>query len=110
MDVNRIKCPCLTWPKAITVVGLLRIVQFPHIIESFPILLREFKRYAICALLCPRVGYQEHAFAWKKWGYELALIIDVLEELLERTLRSPWSIQPTIHGEWALAVYVSALN
>ncbi|WP_067343376.1 aminotransferase class I/II-fold pyridoxal phosphate-dependent enzyme [Marinomonas spartinae] len=64
-----------------------------HIIESLPLFLsyRHSKKRA-CV---PRIGYQEHAFAWQKWGYEL-VFYDVLNELLEM--------------EWSVAVIIQPNN
>jgi cobalamin biosynthetic protein CobC len=80
-----------------------------HIIESLPILLRESKPLNDLRVFLPRIGYQEHTFAWKKWGYELAYY-DALEELLEQDFAVAVVIQPNNPtGEWASASTLSAL-
>ncbi|MBJ7538988.1 aminotransferase class I/II-fold pyridoxal phosphate-dependent enzyme [Marinomonas transparens] len=84
-----------------------------QIIEALPLLLR-----GDCAdggqflkrVLIPRIGYQEHAFAWQKWGYDLAYY-DSLDELLEQN----WTVAVVIHpnnptGEWASAESLSELT
>ncbi len=69
-----------------------------HIIESLPILLREFKPLCDLRVVVPRVGYQEHAFAWKN-GVMNLLIMTCWKSCLSRTLRSPWSFSQTIQRE-----------
>lgn len=66
-----------------------------HIIESLPPLLREYKCSINQCVFVPRIGYQEHAFAWRKWGFDIAYY-DALEDLLER--------------EWAVAVVIQPNN
>ncbi|GAA0827818.1 threonine-phosphate decarboxylase CobD [Marinomonas arenicola] len=62
-----------------------------HIIESLPALLSEKLKQKV--VMVPRIGYQEHAFAWQKWGYEIAYYKE-LDELLEQTWQVAVVIQP----------------
>ncbi|WP_325097338.1 aminotransferase class I/II-fold pyridoxal phosphate-dependent enzyme [Marinomonas spartinae] len=64
-----------------------------HIIESLPLFLSY--RHAKKRACVPRIGYQEHAFAWQKWGYEL-VFYDAVNELLEM--------------EWSVAVVIQPNN
>ncbi len=74
-----------------------------QIIEALPILKREqlsSESTPSNRVFVPRVGYQEHAFAWQKWGFELAYY-DNLSELLEQT----WTVAVLVNpnnptGEW----------
>ncbi|PJE53800.1 aminotransferase class I/II-fold pyridoxal phosphate-dependent enzyme [Marinomonas sp. BSi20584] len=70
-----------------------------HIIESLPPMLlacqSSTQLVANQTVFVPRIGYQEHAFAWKKWGFDIAYY-DALEELLEQ--------------EWAVAVVIQPNN
>jgi cobalamin biosynthetic protein CobC len=80
-----------------------------HIIESLPILLRELKALSNSRVFVPRIGYQEHAFAWQKWGFEL-FFYDAVEELLEQNFAVAVVIHPNNPtGEWASASTLSAL-
>lgn len=61
-----------------------------HIIEALPLFLSDLhKNKRACV---PRIGYQEHAFAWRKWGYEL-FYYDSVNELFE----CDWSVAVVIH-------------
>ena len=68
-----------------------------HIIESLPPMLLASKKSASASTkqtaFVPRIGYQEHAFAWQKWGFEIAYY-DALEELLEQKWSVVVVIQP----------------
>ncbi len=66
-----------------------------HIIEALPLLIKESRRLKNGVVMVPRVGYQEHAFAWQKWGFEL-VHYDQFSELLEQ--------------EWAVAVVIQPNN
>jgi cobalamin biosynthetic protein CobC len=69
-----------------------------HIIESLPPMLLANQPSALTAsqtVFVPRIGYQEHAFAWKKWGFDIAYY-DALEDLLEQ--------------QWAVAVVIQPNN
>lgn len=61
-----------------------------QIIEALPPLLQ--KKDKAQTVMVPKVGYQEHAFAWQKWGYELAYYYD-LEELMS----THWDIAVVIN-------------
>ncbi|REG79519.1 aminotransferase class I/II-fold pyridoxal phosphate-dependent enzyme [Marinomonas pollencensis] len=62
-----------------------------HIIESLPALLSERLKQKV--VMVPRIGYQEHAFAWQKWGYDIAYYNE-LDELLTQTWQVAVVIQP----------------
>lgn len=62
-----------------------------HIIESLPALL--FDPLQQKKVMVPKVGYQEHAFAWQKWGYDIGYYQE-LEELLEQNWQVAVVIQP----------------
>lgn len=80
-----------------------------HIIESLPPLLRDHKGFIRQRVFVPRIGYQEHAFAWQKWGFEIAYY-DALEELLEHKWSVAVVIQPNNPtGEIASAMTLSRL-
>jgi cobalamin biosynthesis protein CobC len=80
-----------------------------HIIESLPPLLREGAGLTSQTVFVPRVGYQEHAFAWRKWGYEI-VYYDALEELLTQHWAVAVVIQPNNPtGELASASTLSQL-
>ena len=80
-----------------------------HIIEALPLLINEVKTSDSNRVFVPRIGYQEHAFAWQKWGYELAYY-DSLDELLEADWLVAVVIQPNNPtGEWATADGLSDL-
>ncbi|NLQ18077.1 aminotransferase class I/II-fold pyridoxal phosphate-dependent enzyme [Marinomonas sp. M1K-6] len=80
-----------------------------HIIESLPALLRESGYLTGQTVLVPRIGYQEHAFAWQKWGYDIAYY-DALEELLTQQWVVAVVIQPNNPtGEIAPAKILSQL-
>ena len=70
-----------------------------HIIESLPPMLLANQPSALLTasqtVFVPRIGYQEHAFAWKKWGFDIAYY-DALEDLLEQ--------------QWAVAVVIQPNN
>ncbi|ETX12604.1 aminotransferase class I/II [Marinomonas ushuaiensis DSM 15871] len=77
-----------------------------HIIESLPLLIKEnllvkeSRALKNSIVMVPRVGYQEHAFAWQKWGFELAYY-DSVETLLEQEFAVAVIIQPNNPtGEW----------
>jgi cobalamin biosynthetic protein CobC len=72
-----------------------------QIIEALPLLINEVRVSDSNRVFVPRIGYQEHAFAWQKWGYELAYY-DSLDELLEEDWLVAVVIQPNNPtGEWA---------
>lgn len=84
-----------------------------HIIESLPVLLKHAPVVPESAVslraFVPRIGYQEHAFAWQKWGYEV-VYYDELGELLTQ----PWAVAVVIQpnnptGEWAAADVLAQL-
>lgn len=86
-----------------------------HIIESLPLLLKESllikesRPLNNNIVFVPRIGYQEHAFAWQKWGFELAYY-DSLETLLEQEFAVAVIIHPNNPtGEWATSEVLSAL-
>ena len=62
-----------------------------HIIESLPALLSEELKQK--KVMVPRIGYQEHGFAWQKWGYEIGYY-DQLDDLLEQTWQVAVVVQP----------------
>ncbi|MEL0638039.1 aminotransferase class I/II-fold pyridoxal phosphate-dependent enzyme [Marinomonas sp. TI.3.20] len=62
-----------------------------HIIESLPALLAEKLPHK--KVMVPHIGYQEHAFAWQKWGYEIGYY-HTIDELLEQTWQVAVVIQP----------------
>ena len=70
-----------------------------HIIESLPPMLLASQSSALLTatkmVFVPRIGYQEHAFAWQKWGFDIAYY-DSLEELLGQ--------------KWAVAVVIQPNN
>ncbi|WP_394180988.1 aminotransferase class I/II-fold pyridoxal phosphate-dependent enzyme [Marinomonas posidonica] len=74
-----------------------------QIIEALPILKRE-QLTSECnpsnRVFVPRIGYQEHAFAWQKWGFELAYYDD-LRELLDQSWTAAVLVNPNNPtGEW----------
>ncbi len=80
-----------------------------HIIESLPPLLRESGCLTNQTVFVPRIGYQEHAFAWRKWGYDI-VYYDALEELLTQHWAVAVVIQPNNPtGELASASILSQL-
>lgn len=80
-----------------------------HIIESLPLLIKESKLLKNNIVFVPRIGYQEHAFAWQKWGFELAYY-DSIDSLLEQDFAIAVIIQPNNPtGEWVKAETLSAL-
>jgi cobalamin biosynthesis protein CobC len=70
-----------------------------HIIESLPPMLLASQSSALLTatktVFVPRIGYQEHAFAWEKWGFDITYY-DALEELLGQ--------------KWAVAVVIQPNN
>lgn len=70
-----------------------------HIIESLPPMLLASQDSTLLTatktVFVPRIGYQEHAFAWKKWGFAIAYY-DALDELLGQ--------------KWAVAVVIQPNN
>lgn len=62
-------------------------------IEILPALLLE--KVAHKKVMVPAMGYQEHAFSWRKWGYEVREYQDVSELLT---------------AEWDIAVVISPNN
>ncbi|MBD5771145.1 aminotransferase class I/II-fold pyridoxal phosphate-dependent enzyme [Marinomonas colpomeniae] len=86
-----------------------------HIIESLPLLIKESLLIKASRSLknnivfVPRMGYQEHAFAWQKWGFELAYY-DSIDSLFEQAFAVAVIIQPNNPtGEWAKTETLSAL-
>ncbi|MBR7887563.1 aminotransferase class I/II-fold pyridoxal phosphate-dependent enzyme [Marinomonas sp. A79] len=84
-----------------------------HIIECLPVLLKhslattEF--VTPLRAFVPRIGYQEHAFAWQKWGYDL-IYYDELSELLNQSWAVAVVIQPNNPtGEWATSDMLTQL-
>ncbi len=80
-----------------------------HIIESLPPLLREYQETDNSTVCVPRIGYQEHAFAWKKWGYDVVYYDDLAE-----LVTLDWAVVVVIHpnnptGEWATSEMLSTL-
>lgn len=61
-----------------------------HIIESLPALLAERSQHK--KVMVPKVGYQEHAFVWRKWGYDVAYY-----ESIEVLLETAWHAAVLIH-------------
>jgi len=65
-------------------------------IEWLPVLLPQISQYLSAQnsinVMLPSIGYQEHADAWKKWGYKV-LYYSTLEELLS----SSWDIAVVIN-------------
>lgn len=71
-----------------------------QIIEALPLCLANSIQ-ASGRVFVPRVGYQEHAYVWQKWGYELAYY-DALEDLLDADWAVAVLIQPNNPtGQWA---------
>ncbi|TYL49367.1 aminotransferase class I/II-fold pyridoxal phosphate-dependent enzyme [Marinomonas sp. IMCC 4694] len=84
-----------------------------HIIECLPVLLKHALPVRDVAVrmraFVPRIGYQEHAFAWQKWGYDL-VYYDALSELLTQRWDVAVVIQPNNPtGEWATADCIAQL-
>ncbi|MCB5161466.1 aminotransferase class I/II-fold pyridoxal phosphate-dependent enzyme [Marinomonas algarum] len=84
-----------------------------HIIECLPVLLQHglptTAPVTSLRAFVPRIGYQEHAFAWQKWGYEV-VYYDELNELLTQ----PWAVAVVIQpnnptGEWATSETMTKL-
>ncbi|MCV2401886.1 aminotransferase class I/II-fold pyridoxal phosphate-dependent enzyme [Marinomonas sp. C2222] len=71
-----------------------------QIIEALPLCLAN-SILSSGRVFVPRIGYQEHAYVWQKWGYELAYY-DVLEDLLDADWAVAVLIQPNNPtGRWA---------
>ncbi|NVK74844.1 MAG: aminotransferase class I/II-fold pyridoxal phosphate-dependent enzyme [Oceanospirillaceae bacterium] len=70
-----------------------------HIIESLPPMLLASQSSPLPVpqqrVFVPRIGYQEHAFAWEKWGFDIAYY-DAVEELFAQ--------------EWAVSVVIQPNN
>ncbi|MEP3350286.1 MAG: aminotransferase class I/II-fold pyridoxal phosphate-dependent enzyme [Marinomonas sp.] len=83
-----------------------------HIIESLPLLIKESKESRSLKsniVFVPRIGYQEHAFAWQKWGFELAYY-DSIATLLDEAFAVAVIIQPNNPtGEWVEADILSTV-
>ncbi|PYF77799.1 L-threonine O-3-phosphate decarboxylase [Marinomonas alcarazii] len=84
-----------------------------HIIEALPPMLIATNaltpNLTKHTVFVPRIGYQEHAFAWKKWGFEIAYY-DALEDLLDQKWAVAVVIQPNNPtGEVASAEVLSLL-
>ncbi|MEO9653845.1 aminotransferase class I/II-fold pyridoxal phosphate-dependent enzyme [Marinomonas sp.] len=63
-----------------------------QIIEALPLLLKTAEVTENQIVMVPKVGYQEHAFAWQKWGYEVCFY-DNLDDLLSQA----WNVVVVIN-------------
>lgn len=72
-------------------------------IEILPPLLRE--RGAGTKVMVPAVGYQEHAYCWRKWGYEV-LEYQGVSELLS----AQWDIAVVIHPNNPTSHYLNEIE
>ena len=71
-----------------------------QIIEALPLLKREALNSENKRVYVPHIGYQEHAFAWQKWGYEV-VYYQHAHQLLEASWAVAVLIQPNNpSAEW----------
>ena len=63
-----------------------------HIIEALPLLLKTSVLAEQQVVMVPKIGYQEHGFAWQKWGYTVRLY-----EQLEDVLTQEWNVVVVIN-------------
>ncbi|WP_353669713.1 aminotransferase class I/II-fold pyridoxal phosphate-dependent enzyme [Marinomonas sp. THO17] len=71
-----------------------------QIIEALPILKREALKIENKRVYVPHIGYQEHAFAWQKWGYEV-----IYYQQTSQLLNASWAVAVLIQpnnpsAEW----------